>query len=317
MLKLILLIVAILLVGVFALYSKKMLLIFLRRQERVRGLVFSLIGSRAKEFNLKMERASLTKQKSLMARTNFYFKNMIRNLDMEKDDVTPAGLIIFITSVASIGSLLFLYFSKELVLTLPMFITLFYLTMVVLNFIGLTQYEKKEADIMDVEDLIAMDIKDGVYNAIIRYHDSFNPRVKPYFTEFIDNIRNRGYSFKKAMTLLNHRLGHNFNSFTQKAIQYEEKADDDMVEIFSNIIEINRTRRILREENAKKFNQLRLALIVNFIMIGLFGVFSMVSDQFIRHFFLDLLFGKILIIVDVIIIAVSLAYIASIKSKFI
>lgn len=303
--------------GMVALYSKRLLLAYLERQDKLRGIMYKLVGHRALKFNEKLERSSITKKKSIMSRVNFYFKDIIRNLDMEKDNVTPTGLIIFIGSIASIVTLIFLYFTKELVLTIPMFATIFYLVLVVLRFIGLTQYEKKEANIMDVEDLISMDIKGGVYNAIVRYHDSFNPQVKPYFTEFIDNIQKRGYSFEQSMRMLNDRLGHNFNSFAQKAIQYEAQADDDMIELFSNIIEINRTRRMLRESNAKKFSDLRIILIVNFFLIALFGIFSIWTDEFIRHFFIETFVGKMVIIIDIVIIAVTLAYVASIKAKFI
>lgn len=316
MLKLFLTAVLLVIAAFIVLYSKKMLKWYLERQEKTQGFIYRLIGRRVKRFNTQMERASIAKQKSILARVNNYFKEMIINLDMEKDDVTPAGLLAFIGLVALSVTLIFTFWSKEITLSIPMFASVFYLEIVLFRFIGLTQFEKKEARIMDVEDLIAMDVKGGVFNAIVRYQKSFHPSVRPYFDEFLDNIQRRNYSFKQSMNILNHRLGYTFNDFAKKAIQYEEKADADMVEIFSSVIEINRQRRSLRHRNNVKFNELRLAMILSLVIIMGYALFAMLTDDFVNHFFTQVFFGKLLLIIDVLAVAGAMSYIAAIKSKF-
>ena len=54
------------------------------------------------------------------------------------------------------------------------------------------------------------------------------------------------------MGILNDKLGYNFTDFAQKAVLYEDKADETMEDIFSSIIETNRQRRTLRYINISK-----------------------------------------------------------------
>lgn len=316
MLKLILFIVLVVGIGYGVLYAKKILLEITKRKEKTNGIFFKYIGSKVRKWNIQMERTTLVKKDGLIANINKYFKEIITNLDMEKDNVTPVGLIAFIFSVDIAISSVFLYFAKEWTLIVPTFLAILYFEVVIFRFLGLLKYEQKEARIMDVEDLISMDVKGGVYNAIVRYYKAFHPTMRPYFEEFVDNVRLKGYPFRQAMQILNSRLGPTFNDFAKKAIQYEEKADDDMVEIFTSVVDNNRNRRNLRQRNNKKFKELRTEFLLSVGIIVAFVLFSVLSDDFMAHFFTQVFFGKVMLIVDVVIVAWVVAYLASIKSKF-
>lgn len=262
-----------------------------------------------------MERTASIKKGSITHKINVYFKEIITNLDLSKDNVTPIGLLSFIFTLSLSVSILFVVWSGEFFLGVPAFGAVTYFIIVLFRFISLLRFEKKEADIMDSEDLIAMDIKGGVYNAILRYRNSFHPSVKPHFEEFIDNIQNKGYGFREAMTLLNDKLGYTFTNFAQKAIIYEEKADSDMDDIFSSVVETNRFRRTLRHQNNIEFGRLRLEFLVSAGIIAGYALFSVYSDPFLAEFFTNSMFGKLLILIDVVAVTAVLAYIASIKAK--
>ena len=132
---------------------------------------------------------------------------------------------------------------------------------------------------------------------------------------FIDDIQNKGYSFKQAMGILNDKLGANFTDFAQKAVLYEEKADETMEDIFSSIIETNRQRRTLRHVNNIKFSELRTQFVVSSLLIAGYAIFSTVFDPFIFQFLTQNAFGKLLLIGDIVIFAFVLSYLASIKAK--
>lgn len=301
--------------GLFVMYNHKIMTMLGVYRKRSESIFYRVLGKRIKKWNEDIERITSIKKDTLTYRINAYFKEIIVNLDMEKDNVTPIGLITFIVSVSFSFAFIFAVWSGEVLLSIPAFAAIFYFIVVIFRFMSLMAYEKKEAEIMDTEDLLAMDVKGGVYNAILRYRKSFHPNMKPYFEEFIDNIQHKGYSFREAMLVLNDRLGQNFTDFAQKAILYEEKADKDMDDIFSSIVEINRYRRTLRYENNKKFNQLRLEFILSMCVIGGYVIFSMISDPFLANFFKNTLFGKLLLLGDIVIITAVLAYLSSIKAK--
>lgn len=301
--------------GFFVMYNRRFLQVLGVTKDKSESIFYKLLGRHVKRFNTNLERTSSIKKSSLTHKINLYYKEIIVNLDMVKDNVTVAGLLTFITSVSFSLAIFVAVFTTDFYIFPFFFASIFYAVTIVFRFFSLMRFEKKEAHIMDTEDLIAMDVKGGVYNAILRYHKSFHPTMQPYFDEFIDNIQNKGYSFKDAMIILNDRLGTTFTEFAQKAIQYEERGDDDMADIFSAIVEINRYKRTIRFENNIKFNRLRLDFLVSMCVIAGYGLFSIFTDAFLADFFLNNPFGKILILADLVIITFVLAFIASIKAK--
>lgn len=277
---------------------------------------YRFIGRRLRRLNVLAERSATLRKDTYRYKFYQFLKDIIVNLDLEKDNVTPVGLLTFIVSTALCGAFAFSFIVGAGNLFFLAFIALFFFVLVLFYFFSLLRHEKKEMEIMDAEDLIAMDVKGGVYNAIVRYRNSFHPHIRPYFEEFIDNIQEKGYSFRDAMLKLNERLGPSFSEFAQKAILYEEKADEDMDDIFSSIVEINRHKRTLRYENNLRFNALRWEFIIAVLVIAAYGVFSTLMDPFLHKFFTEYFLGKLLIIVDIVIVTLVLAYLSSIKSKF-
>ena len=244
-----------------------------------------------------------------------YFENMIVNLEMKEDNVTVGGFLTFITCISLFVALALSWVLNARYLIFLYFWAVFYLIVVLFRFAALLKYERREARIMDAEDLLASDITGGVYNAIVRYQDSFHPDIRRYFKNFIDDIENKGYSFKEAIIRLNDNLGPLFNSFAQKAITYEEKADKTLSDIFNPIIEINRCRRTLRFINTQAFNQLRLELILSCAIIMGYALFAMGMDSYFSYILLKATVGKFLIVADIVGVAWVLAYIASLKAK--
>jgi hypothetical protein len=247
-----------------------------------------------------------------------YFEDMIRNLDLERDGVTVTGMLLFISIVAFVITM-FLNTLLKFGFSLfgLAFCAVWFVFFVLFRFVSLTRTERREALIMDAIDLMVSDIKDGVYNVMQRYleADAFHPEIKPYIAEFVDNIKNKGYSFKDSMLQLNSHLGYTFTDFAYKAIMYEEKRDDNMDDLFSTIIETNRNRRTLRAINNMAFNDLKLELIISLLIILVYGAVLMMTESFVYEFFTTMMFGRILIIIDVVALGCVLLYITNIKAQ--
>lgn len=285
-------------------------------KDKTETVFYRLLGKKIYTFNKRYDRKISLKRGSIPFRFNRFLKEIISNLGMAKDNVTPTGLLIFISSVSLALALLFSFWSGDYGLLPVAFVAVFFFIITLFHFLSLTRFERKEAEIMDTEDLIAMDVKGGVYNAIVRYRKAFHPNIRPYFEEFIDNVQYKGFSFKESMLILNGKLGDNFTSFAQKAILYEEKASEGMEDIFTTVVDINRQKRDLRYENNIKFASLRLEFIMSTGIIIFYAFFSMSIDPFISYFLSGTYFGKVMLIVDLIIVTAVLGYIASIKAKF-
>jgi hypothetical protein len=316
MVKVLLIVSLVVIFGAIVMYNQK-ILTFLNSSKSKSGSVFyRLFGRHMLRVNTKFSRASSLKKNSLINKIDLYFKEIISNLGLAKDNVTVVGLLTFIASVSFSLSFVYAIWSGSFFLFFPAFAAMVYFLIVLFRFSALLRYEKREAEIMDTQDLITMDIRNGVYNAIQRYHNSFHPNIKPYFVDFLDDINNKGYSFKDAMIILNEKLGPNFTDFAHKAISYEDKADENMDDIFSTVVEINGFKRQLRYDNNHKFNSLRVEFIVAIVIITLYGLFSFSTDAFLSNFFSNSIGGKVVLIADVVIVTGVLAYISSIKAKF-
>lgn len=301
--------------GFLALYSNKIVNGLVTSKEFVNKWYYRAFGKTLKHIQTSFSRTAQLNKYSMAYKIYHFFDEMIINLDMKKDNVTVTGLLVFILSISISSGIVLSYIMNSIALVIPIMAAFFYLVVVVLRFLGLIQYEQREAEIMDAVDLLVSDIRGGIYNAILKYQDSFHPNVKPYFLSFIDDIQNKGYSFKQAMGILNDKLGPNFTDFAQKAVLYEAKADETMEDIFSSIIETNRQRRTLRYINNLKFSELRTQFIVSFILIIGYGVFSALFDPFILQFLTQNYIGKCMLIGDIVVVAFVLSYLASIKAK--
>lgn len=301
--------------GLLVMYNNRVLTWLESTKRGSNERFYRLVGIRLMRINKRVERVSSINKHSKTYKISNYFKGIIENLDMNKDKVTPTGLLTFISCLSISLALILVILMDAFMLLIPATLAIFYLTVVVFKFMSLVRFEKREAEIMDAVDLLVSDVKGGVQNAITRYKYSFHANIRPYFLEFLDDIKNKGYSFKSAMLNLNEKLGFTFTDFAQKAIMYEEKADRDMDDIFSSLIEVNRFKRQLRDINNKEFNSLRTEFLLSVLVIVGYGLFSINTDAFIAYFFLKSFFGRLLIIIDVVIVAWVLAYITSIKAK--
>lgn len=287
---------------------------------RFRNVLFSKVsrgyGGAFRNANKKFKRSAYLNKESKSFKIYRFFDDIIINLDLTKNNVTVFGLLLFTALLSVILTLMLsILIRLDFYMYFISFVAFGIFVIVVFRFSSLSKKEKREDQIMDAIDLLVSDVKGGVFNAIVRYMDSFHPDIRPYFLEFVDNMQTKGLSFKASMNVLNDRLGFTFSDFAHKAIMYEEKADEGFEDIFSAILETNRQRRLLRAANNIAFNQIMQTLIVSFVAIAFFAVYIILTEYTVRQFLLYNAVGKLMIIGDVVLFAIIMGYLTGLKSK--
>lgn len=273
-------------------------------------------GATFRNANKKFRRTAFLKSDSISNRIYRFFDDIIVNLNLQQNGITVFGMLLFMGALSLIVTIVIgTIFQFTGFLAIAMFVVAFIATIVVFRFNSLAHKEKFESEIMDAVDLLVSDVKGGIHNAISRYLDSIHPDIRPYFVEFIDNTNTKGLSFKAAMLVLNDRLGITFSDFAHKAIMYEEKADNELDDIFSSILEVNRQKRILRDRNNKAFQELMITFVITFAMVAAFAVYMTMTDSYTQNFLIYNIWGKIMLISDFVIFIIVMGVLTSLKAK--
>ena len=296
-------------------FNAKILAFLGRTIQKASGFFIKYLGSPIRNTQTKFRRSAYLNRNSISYKIYRFFDEIVVNLDLHTDGVTVTGLVFFMLAVSIIASAIMTLVMNLGFLFLLATAAIFFLIMSSFRLTALTRMEKKEEIIMDAIDLLVSDIRSGVFNGIIRYRESFHPSIQPAFNAYIDNRQNKGYGAAQSMLILNEELGYSFSDYANKAIMYEERADDSMDDIFSSIIETNRHRRNLRFTNNIAFNKLRMQFIVASTVILGYCLFTLWFEPFIRNFLLNTMVGKVLMICDVALFAFVLSYLTSIKAK--
>lgn len=253
---------------------------------------------------------------SIIASLYNWVNEQIIALGLKRYGVTPVGFAAFWCLISGVLTILTWWLMDlGIFLLVPLYIVVTMLTFTMTRVYVSNKIISRELEIMDAEDLIIPEIKCGVQNAIMRYLDNFSPALQPDFRAFVTNITDRGYSFNDAMYILADSLGVTFKDFAQKAIFYEAAGEDDMVDIFTDIVETNRLRRELRTENQAVFAELTTSFIVSTGIVAVFGGYMLLHDDFTYNFFFNNEIGKVIFLSMFVIVLGVLSYITTIKSR--
>lgn len=284
--------------------------------QKMQEFVIRITSRTASEANRKMHQLTAIKQASRTSKIVSKLDDLIVNMDLYKDGVTAFGLLTFLAVISLLITLMLSIIFDFGVLFPLAFVAVAYVVYTIFNVMAGSKIEHREALIMDVEDLLVSDIRDGVYNAIVRYKDTaISPEIAIYFQRFVENVSQNGWSFEQAMHQLEQELGPTFTDFATKAIIYEQTADKDTLDVFSAVIDTNAHKRHLREQNNIVFGQVRLAFFLCLIIVIVSAVLMCATDANIKGFFATSMFGRGMIIGDVFIIAWALAKLSALKNQ--
>ena len=300
----------------FVRYNVPMLRAGAHLLQKLHTLLIRLTSRTATEANRKMHQMSAIKRGSKAGILVSKLDDLIVNMDLYKDGVTAFGLLAFFAVTSLIVTFLFtLIFDFGTLLPLA-YVAVAYVVYTIFNVMACNKIERREALIMDVEDLLVSDISDGVYNAIVRYKDTaMSPEIAIYFQQFVENVAQNGWSFAQAMRQLEQELGPSFTDFATKAIIYEQTADKDALDMFSAVIDTNAHKRHLREQNNIVFGQVRLAFFLCLVIVIVAALLMCAGDANIMGFFSRSIYGRTMIVADIFIVAWSLAKLSALKNQ--
>jgi Flp pilus assembly protein TadB len=153
---------------------------------------------------------------------------------------------------------------------------------------------KKIEAIMDAQDLLCPLAREGVLVAmkkVLENRDTLSSTIRPYFVQFVDNCESLGYSFKKAMEILNRQLGKKFDSFAEKAIVFEQNERKGMADIFLDIVDENAALREINTRKNRAFRKMNREFVLKTLMIVVFVLYSLLGSEY-RGFMLETDVGK-------------------------
>lgn len=244
-----------------------------------------------------------------------FVNRQIIALGLKKDGVTVTGYMLFWAFVSAILSFVICLLIQAPLLVILLFPVVYTITLFVLRAVIADKLQAQEMHVMDAVDIIIPTIMDGVKISIIQHMNNYHESIRGDFLQFESDIQDRGLSFEDAMISLSDRLGPVFEQFAVKSIYFERVGDKNMRDIFTDIIEVNRLRRVLREKNKEAFFQLKRDFGISSLLCLGYFCFLMVTDTWSRLFFLQNLAGNILLFVDILIVVIVYIYIQIIQSS--
>lgn len=251
------------------------------------GMVNGLAKRNTRAYVKRIRRNKIIKQKDgLVSKYNNMVENLIFDFNLP---MTLEGFNSFICILFAIMVLLIVVFLKNI--TLSAFVSISILVGAI-TFFTMQSRQTKSAKIeyiMDAEDILCPLAREGVLVAIKKVLESdeyLHKSIRPYFVQFVENYENHGYSFRRAMEVLNKQLGPKFDGFAKKAIIFEYNERKGMADVFLDIVDENAA---LREINARKnriFKKMNMDFLIKTCLIVIFIMYSMTIKE-IREFLLN------------------------------
>lgn len=264
---------------------------------------------------IKRERIVIQKE-NLITKYNRFVEMLILDFNMPLTLENFTSLLVMLCIVVMF---IFMFFSKSITVSIALTISLVIAALTLFVMQAKSIHAQHLEWVMEAEDLICPLASEGVLNAIKKVLESsehLNRNVRPYFSQFVDNCENNGYSFRQAMELLNRQLGPKFNNFAKKAIIFEYNERPGMADVFKDIVDEN---AVLREMNARKdrlFRKMNRDFLIKTTMIILFFIYALSVDEF-KDFILNTNMGKIINTFLVSTICLSFARAQSLQGSFI
>lgn len=275
------------------------------------------IGANVNSTEIAVQRYIFTHSKSLIAKLYKSLNNQVICLGLKKLGVTPIGFLAYWCILAVPIALIAIWVTDiRIQFSFIVYIMIVVILLFVTSIRTASRIESREDKIMTSIDRIIPDIGNGVQNAINKYLDSFPVEVQSEFKSFMDRIVSKGMPFRESMIILSDSIGGSvFEDFAQKAIFYEESGDKDSIDIFTNIVELNRLRRDLRYTNKLAFDYLKSDFITASAVVWLYAFVFGMREAYTYNFMLKTTAGQILMIVDVLIEIFALAFITTIRAQ--
>ncbi|GAE86926.1 hypothetical protein [Acetivibrio straminisolvens] len=270
-------------------------------------IIDAIANHNTKKYLERIKRNKIVKTNdNIISKYNRVVENIIFDYNLP---LTLEGFNSFISILFAILVLVIVLFLKDVTLSALVAVSLLVGAVTYFTMRSRNIKAAKIESIMDAEDLICPLARDGVLVAIKKVLESdeyINADIRPFFIQFVENCENYGYSFKRAMEILNRQLGPKFDNFAKKAVIFEYNERKGMADIFLDIVEENAA---LREINARKnriFKKMNMNFIMKTALIVIFVAYSMTISE-LRSFLLESTPGRFILTLTIVSICLSFA----------
>lgn len=169
--------------------------------------------------------------------------------------------------------------------------------------------------VIEAENIISNNIKGGVVVSIRSSIDLMPKAVKMEFRDFLDNVEQKNYHVVSALMELNNNLGSVADDFIKKCIMFETEEEHGYAGIFKDVVEVNNIKTAIRNDIKRKFDKVQTDFIMCLTITFVFMIGSMVVYDIIAGFYLNNLFGNLLLALDALFIVVEFVIITWLRAK--
>lgn len=273
----------------------------------------SSLGEISYRMHVKNQQQHNTNKKGSFVDSKYYklCKEILADLDLGNSTVEALTLIVCVLSACIsvvVGSLL-----KSIGFGIAMFPISYVLFITILYMLGTFGHYRRLFASMDAETLIISTLERGVYASIVLNMSQFDPIVKPYFEEFVENIEKYKMPFDKAIDILGHRLGPRFDDFKEKAKVLENNKRAGAEEVFNDNLKLNSKIRVRSIKLLNFIAILRQEFLSCIGLVVVFAALLLIQTKGLAEWVLTRPSGQIWLAVHVIAIAISFAWTQSLR----
>lgn len=254
--------------------------------------------------------------KSLKVKTYKFMNDLIIDLGLKNNGVTPYELILLVVIASILMSLLsgLLVFRSVLMGILIVPIMTGAVICALYTKANIAHDARIEA-VIESENIISNNIKGGVTLAISTSLDVLPASLRDDFQDYLDNINTKNYHPKAALLELNSKLGSISDDFIRKCINFELDEQHGVVGMFQDLVEINNTKTELRIEMKRSFENVVVEYVVGASMVFAFLAGAMAMFEVVSHFYLYTRVGQLILIVDALILIGEFVFITRLRAK--
>lgn len=255
-------------------------------------------------------------EKTKRVKTYRFLNDLIIDLGMKKKGATPYEFLAFVI----VGSLLIALIVCELVFKSVVMVIMIFPLLFIAIMCGLytkanVAHDLRIEAVIESENIISNNIKDGVVVAVRNSLDLMPAKVRGEFRDFLDNIEHKNLHIRTALLELNNNLGSISDDFIKKCIVFEMEEEHGIAGMFRDVVEINNIKSEMRIEMKRKFEEISMQFIIGALMIFIFlgGVLVIYPD--VRNFYFMNFVGRAILGVDMLILIGEFVYITALRAK--
>ena len=281
--------------------------------------IVSLSGKTINNKELKYHRdlaIGKINEKTKRVKTYRFLNDLIIDLGMKKKGATPYEFLAFVLVITLLVSLIFceLVF-KSMLMVILMYPIFFIAIMCGLYTKANMEHDQRIEAVIESENIIANNIKDGVIVAVRNSLDLMPIKVRSDFKDFLDNIEHKNLHIRTALLELNNNLGSISDDFIKKCIVFEMEEEHGIVGMFKDVVEINNIKSEMRTDMKRKFEEVSMQFVLGALMIFIFLGGILVVYPEIRDFYFTTLPGRLVLAVDMLIMILEFVFITSLRAK--